>query len=93
MLLGGKQILAKEEINLNLYVRNKTNGLKEAGYLKRLKQEDFWEDLRKPYFWRPRKPKLTAKQMYNTFYTKVLTPNLDLNLVKKLMTLIKNLKQ
>jgi hypothetical protein len=59
--LLGTQILAKEELNLNLYVRKNSNNLLNFDYLKNLKKEKFWKDFRDLKLWRPRKPELTSE--------------------------------
>ena len=40
-------ILAKEEINLAIYVINQTNDLKDLDYMKNLKLEKIWTSFRK----------------------------------------------
>ena len=47
-------ILAKEEINLAIYVINETKDLKELDYTKNLKLESIWTTFRKSKIWRQR---------------------------------------
>ena len=87
-MLGGRQILAKEELNLNLYVRKQTNNLRDNDYLKRLKKEAFWEGFRKEELWRKRTPQLTAEQLYHSFYTKIQIPDIEFKIIRKLIQII-----
>jgi hypothetical protein len=41
-----KQLLAKEEINLILYIYKKTFSLADPNYLKMLRKEKFWKGFR-----------------------------------------------
>ena len=53
-------IIAKEEINMALYVYKQTFNMNEKNYLKRIRSKKFWESFESKNLWR-RHRKLTAK--------------------------------
>jgi hypothetical protein len=47
-----KQLLAKEELNMALYIYKRTFILTEPNYLKKLRFEKFWKGFRHRKLWR-----------------------------------------
>ena len=73
---------------MNLYVRKKTHNLTDTDYLRRLKKESFWTDFRNNELWRKRYPQLTAEQLYHSYYTKILIPDIGSEAFFKLLKII-----
>jgi hypothetical protein len=71
-----KQLLAKEEINLVLYIYKKTFNLADPNYLKMLRKENFWKGFRNEKLCR-RANEFTANQFYQIYYRRVMATKLS----------------
>jgi hypothetical protein len=82
-------MLAKEEINIALYVYKSTNMLEENKYLKNLRNKKFWTVFRSMNLIRHGSD-LSERQLYRRYYSRIFVPLDHAKLLEIYMTITQN---